>query len=141
MKRILYILTFIVISTPGLAAAQCLEYEPKVVSLSGVMVRETYPGRPNYESVAKGDEPEIIWVLKLKKAICVTESKTDLGINSEEDGVKEIHLVLNGKQYKQYRNLLRQKVTVTGTLFHAHTGHHHKTLLLTTNEIRKWRAP
>jgi len=126
------------ISTPGSAEAQCLEYEPKVVSLSGVIVRETHPGRPNYESIANGDEPETIWVLKLKKAICVLASDD---INVEVDKEKEIQLVLEAEQYKRYRRLLGQRVTVSGKLFHSHTGHHHKTLLLKTGEIRKWPAP
>lgn len=58
----------------GSVATKCLEYEPKVISLSGTLVRETHPGRPNYESIAGGDEPETIWVLRLKEAICVLAS-------------------------------------------------------------------
>jgi hypothetical protein len=126
------------ISTPGSVEAQCLEYEPKVVRLSGVIVRETHPGRPNYESIANGDEPETIWVLKLKKTICVLASDD---INVEADNEKEIQLVLEADQYRRYRRLLGQRVTVSGKLFHSHTGHHHKTLLLKTAEIRKWPAP
>jgi hypothetical protein len=126
------------ISTHRSAAAQCLAYEPKVVRLSGVIVRETHPGRPNYESIANGDEPETIWVLKLKKAICVIASDD---INVEADNEKEIQLVLEAEQYRRYRHLLGQRVTVSGKLFHSHTGHHHKTLLLKTNEIGKQPAP
>ncbi|HKQ90388.1 MAG TPA: DUF4431 domain-containing protein [Blastocatellia bacterium] len=126
------------ISAPRSAAAQCLAYEPKVVRLSGVIVRETHPGRPNYESIANGDEPETIWVLKLKKEICVIASDD---INVEADNEKEIQLVLEAEQYRRYRRLLGQRVTVSGRLFHSHTGHHHKALLLKTNEIRKQPAP
>jgi hypothetical protein len=126
------------ISTPVSAAAQCLEYEPKVVRLSGVIVRETHPGRPNYESIANGDEPETIWVLKLKKAICVLASDD---INVEADSEKEIQLVLEAEQYRRYRRLLGQRVNVSGKLFHSHTGHHHKTLLFKTDEIRRQPAP
>jgi hypothetical protein len=127
----------IALSTPGLVRAQCLQYEPNVVSLSGVIVRETHPGRPNYSSVAEGDEPETIWVLKLEKAICVLAGND---IDVEEQNQKEIQLVLNDNQYRRYRSLLGQKVTVTGRLFHQISGHHHKTLLLTTSEIRRRRA-
>lgn len=126
------------ISTPVSVAAQCLAYEPKVVRLSGVIVRETHPGRPNFESIANGDEPETIWVLKLKKAICVLASDD---INVEADNEKEIQLVLEAEQYRRYRRLLGQRVTVSGKLFHSHTGHHHKPLLLKTDEIRKQPAP
>jgi hypothetical protein len=119
-------------------ATQCLEYEPKAVSLSGVIVRETHPGRPNYESIANGDEPETIWVLKLKKAICVLASDD---INVKADNEKEIQLVLQAEQYKRHRRLLGQRVTASGQLFHSHTGHHHKTLLLKTDDIRRLPAP
>jgi hypothetical protein len=116
----------------GPVAAQCLEYEPKVVSLSGTLVRETLPGRPNYESVASGDAPETIWVLKLKAPICMLAAND---IDVSENSETEIQLVLDQGQYNKYRNLNGHSVTITGKLFHSHTGHHHKRLLLTTNEI------
>jgi len=118
----------------GPVVAQCFEYEPKVVSLSGTLVRETLPGRQNYESVASGDAPETIWVLKLKAPICVLAAND---INVREDSETEIQLVLEHGQYDNYRRLLGQAVTITGKLFHSHTGHHRKRLLLTTNEIKK----
>jgi len=40
------------------AAAVCLAYAPFRVSLSGTLERRTYPGHPNYESIALGDEAE-----------------------------------------------------------------------------------
>lgn len=118
----------------GLVAAQCLEYEPKVVTFSGTLVRETHPGRPNFESIANGDEPETIWVIRLKRTICVLAASE---IDVKEDREREVQLVLEAEQYKEYRTLLGQTVTVTGKLFHSHTGHHHKRLLLTTNKIEK----
>ena len=118
----------------GPVAAQCLEYEPKVVNLSGTVARETHPGRPDYESIANGDKPETIWVLKLKVPICVLAAANE---DVREDNQTEIQLVLDQEQYRKYRGLLGQKVTVTGKLFHSHTGHHHKKLLLITSKIKK----
>jgi hypothetical protein len=137
MKRMIIIAALVAALTPGLADAQCLKYDPNKVSLSGVIVRETHPGPPNFSSVAEGDEPETIWVLKLERAVCVLTAND---IDIEEHNQKEIQLVLNDKQYSQYRSLLGQKVIVTGMLFHNVTSHHHKTLLLTTSGIRKRRA-
>ena len=136
MKRIYLIVTswLIALLMVGPAAAQCLEYEPKVVSLSGTVVQETHPGPPNYESVANGDKPEIIWVLKLKAPVCVLAANE---IDVRENSQTEIQLVLDQGQYNKYRGLLGQSVTVTGKLFHGHTGHHHKQLLLRTSEINK----
>jgi hypothetical protein len=137
MKRLVIISALAVFLIPGLAEAQCLKYEPNKVSLSGVIVRETHPGAPNFSSVAEGDEPETIWILKLERAVCVLTSND---IDVEEQNQKEIQLILNDKQYAQYRSLLGQKVTVTGMLFHSVTGHHHKPLMLTTMGIRKRRV-
>jgi hypothetical protein len=137
MKRILTIAAFLfVLLTSHSVVAQCLEYEPKVVRLSGVLLRETYPGRPNYESIKKGDEAETIWVLRLKRYICIVTSSFNAA-NVSEKNQNEIQLVLEPAQYKRYRKLLRQKVIVTGTLFHRHTGHHHKRVLLKTLRIQK----
>ncbi len=54
------------------ALASCLEYEPNSIELTGTLVREIHPGRPNYESIKEGDEKLIIWVLRLNSPICVT---------------------------------------------------------------------
>ena len=118
----------------GPVAAQCLEYEPKVVNLSGTVVRETHPGRPGFESIANGDEPQIIWVLKLKVPICVVAANE---VDVHENNQTEIQLVLDRGQYTKYRGLLGQKVTVSGRLFHGHSSHHHKKLLLITSKIKK----
>ena len=113
----------------------CLKYEPDIVTLSGVIERHTFPGRPNYESIKNGDEPETVWILKLQKSICVVAADSDQ-FNETEYNARRMHLVLQPQQYKQYEKLLNRKVVVTGTLFHAITGHHHTKVLLRTNEIK-----
>ena len=115
-------------------AGDCLKYEPAKVHLSGTIARETFPGPPNYESVASGDAAETIWVLRLSKPICTVSSSSD-EINEAENDQSELQLVLEPAQYKRYRALVGRRVTATGTLFHAISGHHHKTLLLTTEAL------
>jgi hypothetical protein len=115
------------------ASAQCLEYEPAVSTLRGLLVRATFPGPPTFESVRTGDAPESTWLLSLDSEICVT-ARDD--INVETGNQKSIQLVLIGDSFDKYRALLGQRVTVVGTLFHAHTGHHHTNLLLETKDIR-----
>jgi hypothetical protein len=118
----------------GPVRAQCLDYEPKVVNLSGTLVRQTFPGPPNYQSIARGDKAETFWILRLRKPVCVNVADH---FDIHEEGQKQIQLVLEPKQYKQFRRLLGKRVTATGSLFHAHTAHHRKPLLFTTSEIRK----
>ncbi len=117
------------------SAQSCLSYEPNAVVLRGTIRQHTFAGPPNYESIAKGDEREDVWILHLSKAICVSASKDW----EKENSVSKIQLVfLEGqKQYNRYSPLLGQRVTVTGTLFQSHTGHHHTRVLITVDHIKK----
>jgi hypothetical protein len=117
---------------PRCVAAHCLEYGTN--SLSGTLVRQTYPGPPDYESVTSGDKPLVIWVLALEYYICVADPTNRL---PEERYEREIQLVLGDAQYEQYRNLLGKKVTVTGTLQHGYADF--KRLLIVPREIARTR--
>jgi hypothetical protein len=121
-----FILLFLTLIHPP--AQKCVSYEPEAVTLTGTIRRHTFPGPPNFESVAKGDQAERVWVLHLANPICVNAS-TD---SEKETGVSDIQLVLT----KYDKSLVNRRVAVSGTLFHAETGHHHTKVLLTVNEIR-----
>jgi hypothetical protein len=114
----------------------CLSYGPKIVSVTGVISRIDFPGRPNYESTAKGDERETFWILKLDKSVCVFADKSDM-TSEAETGVKELQLVMDSSQYEQYRTLLSAPVTVKGTLYHAAAGRHRTSVLINVGEISK----
>jgi hypothetical protein len=118
----------------GSAQTQCLAYEPGVTTLVGSLALETHPGAPNFESIADGDAAESIWVVALDDEICVDAADD---INVAESGERRVQLVLRGEQFTRYRDLLGRRIVVVGRLFHAHTGHHHALLLLTTDEIRE----
>jgi len=115
--------------------SQCLSYEPAVVTLSGTLVRKTFPGSPNYESVKKGDRPETSWFLDLRESVCVNESKTEPDLNPQQSGIHEIQLVLKPEQYRQHKGMVGRRVRANGTLFGEHTGHHHTPVLLTVRTL------
>jgi len=120
-------LLFIAFAIPSLAA-ECLKYEPEIVELKGMVKRVVFPGRPNYENVKAGDEPEPYYVLFLSKGVCVQgDPKDDINCEAEKD-VKSIQLIIN--DYKKYRPLLGKSVIVKGELLCAQTGHHHTNVLL-----------
>jgi hypothetical protein len=115
----------------------CLPYEPASVTLTGKVSTKVFPGPPNYESVKEGDKPEVAWLLHLAKPVCVRAENQD-DLNSPEDGVSDIQLVLQGNQFRQVRRMMKKgAVTVTGKLFHSHTGHHHATVLIVVNRIKQ----
>ena len=113
----------------------CLDYEPSRVELVGTIKRQTFPGRPNYESIAKCDEPEPYWILHVAKPFCVNASEDWL---EKEIRVSRVQLVFigSGNEYRRYRQLVGRKVVVAGSLFHQITGHHHTKILLTVNSIK-----
>ena len=128
---------------PALAqtpTSPCLSYEPGAVKLSGILVRKTFPGPPNYEDIHRGDRPETYWLLNLPQPVCVDEDKRDPDLNPAHDGIRIVQLVLTGEAYKKYKNLVGKRVVATGTLFCEHTGHHHTPVLLTVNALARAEA-
>jgi hypothetical protein len=126
----------ILLSSTALSqSSDCLSYEPTEVRIVGKVVRESFPGPPNFENIQEGDKPEGYWILKPDKPVCVVAGPDD-ELNETELDVRTIQLVLSDKQYKIYRNLLNKRIIVTGTLSHGHTGHHHTAVLLKVSRLR-----
>ncbi|HEY1470325.1 MAG TPA: DUF4431 domain-containing protein [Candidatus Acidoferrum sp.] len=118
--------------------AACLLYEPSVVQLRGTIIRKTFPGPPNYESVERGDKPEVYWLLVLSEPICVEQDSKDPDLNPAQGDVRRIQLVfLDAKAYQTDKELVGKKVIASGTLFGEHTGHHHTPVLLTVKTLKK----
>jgi hypothetical protein len=118
-----------------LPSSQCLSYEPSVVSITGSLIRKTFAGPPNYESVTRGDQPETYWLLRLSRPVCVSEDKADPDLNPPRASINQIQLVLDPEVYKSEQSLVGSKVVARGTLFGAHTGHHHTPVLLSVRSM------
>jgi hypothetical protein len=118
----------------------CLQYGSDTVVLRGVIERATFPGPPNYESIATGDAKEIHWLLNLEWPFCV-EASFDLSGNVSEAAhakVRKVQLVLGGDDdpFEKYRKLVGRRVQATGELFGAHTAHHRTDVLLQVSELK-----
>jgi hypothetical protein len=111
-------------------------YEPKVVRLTGKLYKKVYPGPPEYANIDAGDQPETVLILALTEPIDVesTMGMEDDG-NEAEKGVLEIHIIFLDSAPSEY--LMDQKIVVEGTLFHAHTGHHRRRVLMLAND---WKS-
>lgn len=116
--------------------AGCLSYEPVVVTLRGKLVRKTFPGPPNYQSIHRGDTPETAWILELSTPACVNPDPVQPDLNPALDDVRSVQLVFRGEvEVKEQHNLWGKTVIIKGTLFGAHTGHHHADAILTIVSI------
>ena len=108
----------------------CLQYGP--IDIAGTIVRHTYAGPPDYESVTKGDEPLTVWVLQLDERICV-----DANTRYPREVIQlEIELALTPEQFQQYRDLLGQRVRVSGELKHG-GANYQKRLVIAARDIEK----
>jgi len=75
------------------------------------------------------------WFVELRSPACVLADKLKPALNISQDHVREIQLVLETAMYKTYSLLIGRQVVVQGTLFGAHTGHHHTPVLLNVKSI------
>jgi hypothetical protein len=111
------------------ASHGCLSYEPAEVTLKGTVSEVTYPGPPNFESIAADDRAETYFILTLAKPVCVAAPADPSyagGFDTPVDDATEITLVAPDKVLPRSGT----KLSVTGRLFHAFTGEHHTQLLL-----------
>ena len=111
--------------------AQTYEYEPSSVTLYGTLVS------------APGETPDgdklMYPALKLIIPITVEGTPGDDFNSQTEKGITLLQLVLKQKMVKKFKKLKGQRVTVIGTLFHSHTGHHHTDVLFEPTAITRAR--
>lgn len=121
-------------STENLADPSCLPYGD-TVQVRGTVLRETHPGRPNFESVAAGDRAEVGFYLHLEEPVCTRARAVDVPDEMSTDSVTRVQLVLGPDGYSELRAKLGTRVVMRGILFSAFTGHHHAPLLLMWPEL------
>lgn len=127
---------------PGLGSAQiCYRYEPQVTRLRGTLLVRDYPGPPNYQDTTAGDRPESAAILALADPVCVSPDSSNEAYAELETAVREVQLVLTPEGWRTFRRLQAISVVTTGTLFHAHTGHHRTRVLLSVLTMAADTAP
>ena len=131
--NILFLLNFMACAQI-FASNPIFRYEPKKSEIIGTLDRQTFPGPPNYESIATGDAMERHWYVKLDSPIDVVTSDGDNVVNPEtEKNIRIIQLSPNSDdetilKFKKTKNGTRIKLK--GRLFHRFTGHHHARMLM-----------
>ncbi len=128
--RFLVIAVFLATSLPAVAAS-CLHYGGSPVTLSGKVKLQTFFGPPNFGENPDTDSRETQAILLLEKPVCVEANPKDY--EEAEQNQREVTLVPLGKEnLKDYEG---KQILVLGTLYHAHTGHHHTPVLIEIKRI------
>jgi hypothetical protein len=117
------------------AAGPCLSFEPAVETIVGTLVRRTFPGPPNYQSIRDGDAPETGWYVRLTTPLCFSGTPGDEVNGKDVAGVTLVQLVFTHDEYRTRAALVARRVTATGTFFTAQTGHHHTPVLLLVGKL------
>jgi hypothetical protein len=112
---------------------------PQEVTLSGELIERTYWGPPNWGEHPDTDRLEDAWLLILDRPICV-EADSSWVNNASEHNVIVVQLVVldpgpDNRALKNVARLVTRRVTVSGFLDHADTGHHRTPVLLVVASI------
>lgn len=121
------------------AAEPKYQYEPKKTTLTGTVRNDkVFYGPPGYGDNPKEDAQEKPDRLVLEAPISV-EADPGTPENVAESGLTELQLVpgLDPHRLDGFRD---KRVTITGVLFHAHTGHHFTKVLLTIEKLEHAEA-
>lgn len=132
IKNILAVIPLVIVCQASLGN-ECVQ-EGDEITLHGSISKETFPGRPNYESIEMGDEPETVSILKTNKKLCMSGTYTD---SNEKYTLKELtkfHLVFSDTGHSQTTDASRGLIVV-GHIRHAVTGHHHTPAILEVSSI------
>ena len=123
---------FIVLSAHWVSAeSRCLNYNEDGVVMTGKVMIKTFFGPPNYGENPSTDSKETQAILKLDQPVCTNaDPKND---EEAEAGLTEITLV--PMQKINFRSYANKRIRVTGNLFHAFTGHHHTSVLISVTEM------
>lgn len=100
-------------------------YEGQIVTLTGFVWREAFPGPPNYTSIEDGDQREVYWMLVLPSPITLIVLSFVNETSHKIPDVKRLQLILNKEQYNKNRYLILSEATITGRVWQPISGHHH----------------
>jgi hypothetical protein len=118
--------------------ADCLNYGPAVVTLTGKITARTTFGPPNYGEDPAHDRREKYWYLTLDAPICVNGNGLDDPEMQSEFNVRTLQIVFDNV-YPTDGGWIGHRASITGTLFHQITAHHHTRVLIAAS--RTVRVP
>jgi hypothetical protein len=135
----MFLMVLVAVAYPTATQAQrWLSYEPQTVELDGRLVVQSKYGPPNYGE-PKTDQKVKVPVLVLKNEVSVLPNQ-EAGYNSQPVyRITQIQLAFVDSA-TVYNNLIGKNVVVTGSLFHAHTGHHYTDVVLKVRSIERRSA-
>jgi len=123
------------LARPGVAES-CYHYRPASVSLTGRLIQRTLPGPPNYQSIARGDRPQVVDLLILDAPICTIPDYKDSPNTDAFQGQDTIQVRRAESTWREVRRLSGRRVVVTGTLAEWALGPDRTPVVIDPTEVR-----
>ncbi|PYO96868.1 MAG: hypothetical protein DMD60_08800 [Gemmatimonadetes bacterium] len=120
---------------PGVADS-CYHYRPASVSLTGRLIQRTLPGPPNYQSIARGDRPQVVDLLILDAPICTIPDYKDSPNTDAFRGQDTIQVRRAESTWPEVRRLSGRRVVVKGTLAEWALGPDRTPVVIDPTEVR-----
>jgi hypothetical protein len=109
-------------------------YESAIISVDGVLETHIFPGRPNYEDIAQGDEPEKCFYLRLDEVISnVIPDPKETYSWTVEHNIGIMQLSMSTKRSGFFKD--GDHVRLTGSLYQGFNAHHHTRVLISVDKI------
>ena len=110
-------------------------YQPQKSSIEGKLITSMEYGPPNYGENPETDEKEYPYILVLDEPIDVIADKSKDPMEIGYSEVSEIQLAVGQDDYEKIDQLVGKRIKVEGSLFYAHTGHHHRDVLMHVDNL------
>jgi len=117
-------------------ADSCYHYRPAPVSLTGRLIQRTLPGPPNYQSIARGDRPQVVDLLILEASICTIPDYKDSPNTDAFQGQDTVQVRRAEATWREVRRLSGRRVVVTGTLAEWALGPDRTPVVIDPTEVR-----
>jgi hypothetical protein len=130
--RLLLLLVFLFSHSLSAVASPCLHYGGSSVTLIGKVKLQTFFGPPNYGENPDTDSRQTQAILLLEKPICV-EGNPKAYAEAEKNQHEVTLIPFVKENLKDYEG---KRIMVQGTLYHAHTAHHHTPILIEVKRIK-----
>ena len=117
-------------------ADSCYHYKPASVSLTGRLVQRTLPGPPNYQSIARGDRPQVVDLLILEAPMCTIADYKDSPNTDAFQGQDTVQVRKTESTWRDVRRLTGSRVVVTGTLSEWALGPDRTPVVIDPTEVR-----
>lgn len=114
----------------------CYHYTPAAVALTGRLVQRTMPGPPNFESIARGDRPQVVVFLILETPICTIADYKDSPNTDAFPRQDTLQVRSTPATAPRLRQLVGSRVTVEGTLAEWALGRDRTPVLVDASAVR-----